>query len=131
MLVYYLSGGEIRGTEELTPETIKGIHGMKVRLTFLDNSTFVGYCDILFDKVEQGDCIRIWTAFTPQDGFFNSIDFNPRDIKHIEALLYSGCRWGGGINFRFPIPTENAPFSRTETISNEDRGKTEEEQKNV
>lgn len=111
IIIYYLADGTVKRVDDFTLETLTGIHGMKVRLTFEDGTDLVGYCDIEFsedlERAAEGKCIIMWLAFDPVDGFYNRMCFDPWAVRYIEAILYSGWRWGGLINFKFPIEKES------------------------
>lgn len=120
-IVYYIKGEAIK-TETISAVTLKNCHGMKIKCTLLDGTEKVGYANSYY-SFEDGDIVVGAKAdlleyitletFANLDeethrfsGAIEHCDINRekvliKQITHVDALLYSGPRWGRAPTNRF------------------------------
>ena len=120
-IVYYLKG-EATKTETISAATLKNCHGMKIKCTLLDGTEKVGYANSYY-SFESGDIVVGAKAdlleYITLETFANLGEEPQRfseaiahcemnrekvpieQIAHIDALLYSGPRWGHAPTNRF------------------------------
>lgn len=104
-IVYYKANKEYVAQTELNVSTIHDVHGMKVRCIMADGSIHVGYANTYYSfengKTVCGDfnyiALEILTNLEklPHDFDIEYEKVLISDIEHIDAILYSGLRWGG------------------------------------
>ena len=115
-ITYYKFGGEIVKEVPLNEKTIKNCHGMKIKCILLDGSEHIGFANPFY-SFERGDIIVGNDAYLLEyitlETFINldenthtfigeeknKFDINREPvpislISHIDAILYSGLRWG-------------------------------------
>ena len=104
-ITYYKVNKELVAETELNAKTVHDVHGMKVRCIMADGSKRIGYANTRY-SFEKGKIV-----FEPLDyitlEIITGLDNLPKDfdvayqkvitanIEHIDAILYSGLRWGG------------------------------------
>ena len=116
-ITYYKHNGEVSKEVSLNEKTIKDCHGMKIRCVLIDGSEHVGFANPFY-SFEKGNIVLGIDAssleYITLETFVN-LDENTHTfvgeanhkydiyreaipmslISHIDAILYSGLRWGG------------------------------------
>lgn len=105
MIDYYKLDGQFVKTEELTQNNIMGTNGMKVRCFLRNGDIIVGYCKAGVDA--NSSTIEVSCSFNPKIGFGDIVGVNWKQIERMEAILWSGPRWGGRIDFLFDVDSVN------------------------
>ena len=123
-ITFYTLDGKIVKAVELNKITIKDCHGMKVKCILIDGSERVGFADSFY-SFEKGD-ISVSDAssleYLTLETFINldesthkfvgneahRYDINREAvpislISRIDAILYSGLRWGGALTNKFNL----------------------------
>ncbi len=102
---YYKVNKEFVAKTELNSKTVHNVHGMKVRCRMADGSTRIGYANTRF-SMEKGKIVFEPLEYITLE-IVTGLDNLPTDfdvayqkvitanIEHIDAILYSGLRWGG------------------------------------
>lgn len=122
-IITYYKNGKIEKTESINRITIKHCHGMKIKCTLLDGTEKVGFANPYY-SFEKGDIIvgpeanlleyitlETFVNLDEESHEFKGDDEHKFDINremvllnlisHIDALLYSGLRWGSIPTNRF------------------------------
>ena len=116
-ITYYKLNGEVTKEVLLNNKTIKDCPGMKIRCVLIDGSEHVGFANPFY-SFEKGDIVlgndAVSLEYITLETFIN-LDENTHTfvgeenhkydiyreaipislISHIDAILYSGLRWGG------------------------------------
>ena len=104
-ITYYDVNKKYVSETELNEISIHDFHGMKVRCTMADGSVRVGYANTHYSFEKEKTtfqhfdyiALEILTNLEklPYDFDIEYEKVMIADIKHIDAILYSGLRWGG------------------------------------
>lgn len=123
-ITYYKWDGTMYEERELTPCNIKsGLLGMKVRCVMSDQSERVGFANpyysfeedkmVVGDKADRLDYLALETFIHLDEETHTLVGDGVEkydiayervylsDIIHIDAILYSGLRWGAPVTNRF------------------------------
>ena len=102
-ITYYKQSGEIDHETLLNKSTIKDFHGMKVRCSLYDGSEHIGFANTRSNWPHI--TLETFVNLDEDTHTFIGEGRNKYDIKkellsilvvrHIDAILYSGLRWGG------------------------------------
>lgn len=104
-ITYYKINKELVCEKELNAATVHDVHGMKVRCIMTDGSTRIGYANTHY-SMEKGDIVFEPLNYITLE-IITGLDNLPKDfgvayqkvivadIEHIDAIMYSGLRWGG------------------------------------
>ena len=113
MIEFYRLNGEYVKSEELTLKNVAHVNGMKIKCYLESGETIIGYCKS--GEILTSENIEFRCSFDPEDGFGDTKVVHWTEVEKIEALLYSGPRWGGKIDFSFPISSDRKKCAIEET----------------
>ena len=128
-ITYYNLKGEIVKEVPLNEKTVKDCQGMKIKCILADGSECIGFANPFY-SFEKGDIVVRVDAhslkYITLESFIN-LDENTHTfigeedhkydlhreavpiylISHIDAILYSGLRWGGIPTNKFNLETQS------------------------
>jgi len=123
-IIFYEHNGSLDSEIEMSELGLRGIHGMMTRCILKDGSVHVGYADVYGccdrahynGKVHDRIFLETFAHLNEETGELEGseeekydIMVEPIDIKDIckvEAIKYSGPRWGGILTNRFSLYTQ-------------------------
>ena len=114
IITYYNYNGEVKNIAVIDDKTIKGCHGMKVKCFLKDGNEKIGYANTSFsfetnaiDLNNIRDYIvlekAVFLGDRPYDIAFEREKIMIDNIFSIDAILYSGPRWGNAITNEFNL----------------------------
>lgn len=127
-IVYYEWNGNIKDSADLNEKTIKDCHGMKIKCKLIDGTEKVGFANCYYSFEEKKIVVdsNSSPAYIAIEVFVNIDeethkfvgDINHRydierekvfvsSILHIDAILYSGLRWGVTPTNKFNLNIDN------------------------
>ena len=129
-ITFYKRNGEIEKEVPLNEITVKDCHGMKIKCTLIDGSEHVGFANPYYSIEEQKIIVganayllgyitlETFAHLDEETHTFLGEDSQKYDINskaiaislitHIDAILYSGLRWGVVPTNKFDLkPTHN------------------------